>query len=135
MILLWPGPVPVAHSHEDVPHTVVANVELLQHVMQHHVSTRARFSEPKGFHVHWVVRSQYFDGINCEEILLQTSTTADALSTLDCSAELSPLHLPVVLVTPPQHTHVEKACPLSFQIVGFLDQRLSLPELFGVMLC
>ncbi len=136
VVLLWSGPVPVAHCHADVGGTFSASAELCQHLASQHGCLSSGHSDPTGWHIHWILRSEVFDGINCEELILQTECAAETNNCNESPATELQLALDGDAIAPDHgRWAIRDDLRRSFQLVGLLQSRRSLPELLGVMRC
>ncbi len=136
VVLLWSGPVPVAHSHSDAGDTFAATKELCQHLSSQHGCWSSGHCDLDGWHIHWVLRSEAFAGINCEELILQTECTLDPANSNECFAPEPQIALDGNAIAPDQgRWEIQNDLLRSFQLVGLLQSRQSLPELLGVMRC
>jgi hypothetical protein len=136
VILLWPGPVPVAHSHSDVADTLVGTSQLTRHLTWHHGGVSEAPEIPGGVHIHWVLRSEFFAGINAEEVLLKADCDNLTLSYVEVESTDRVVALDQVTSATFQVRQFTQCQSIdSFQLVGLLHCRQSLPELLGVMRC
>jgi hypothetical protein len=141
---MWQGPVPIGHCHDPEVGSISA-AQLTRHLAAHHPDALMSLkgpgcTDPEGWHLHWIVRSLGFSGLNAEELVLHvecapspslfSEIAVDAfdlcLESLSGGALLPATSLPQMS----RSTHCA-----SFIHVGCLHSRLSLPEFFGIMLC
>jgi hypothetical protein len=129
---MWPGPLPIGHCHHDATKTVLGSAELAKHVAYYHLSAAA----PEDWHIHWVFPSMEYFGVNGEAVAVAADEpNAAAVSlqaTLPPSQSIRFVEITLESNPPPLVTSRTFG---SFQIVGLLASRRSLPELFGIMLC
>ncbi len=80
LIALWPGPVPVGHSHHDVPNSSLRVAELNRHLSRHHTTVTRQEAvadheaDTADWHIHWVVPGLGFAGCNGQQQVVSRDT-------------------------------------------------------------
>ena len=137
VMVSWPGPIPVAHSHEDFSFLSENELDIRLHVSRFHGPERESDRLPLDRHVHWVFPALETTGVICRGTDASLQITA---RDLDHSPEWQELcsSYPVALtrLSLPSTTTDSRADRFelaSFHAVGTLSSRRSLQTQFCTM--
>lgn len=132
VLLLWPAPVPIRHSHNEGASRSSGH-QLLQHLQAHHGGLAKCQHQPDDWHWHWVFPGDDYLGLGSEPI----AAADDTMLPMSCVDLFEPVHACFV-----EWLTIDPAISLakvpgdrqySFQSVALMHSRQSLPELLGVM--
>lgn len=140
VLLVWSGPVPVAHDHATLGNSVVGSRRFAEHLIRFHLAPAALAESCKGWHLHWIFPGEEESGLaSCPSRgAIDRDVRAEELSAAESAAELAPLH--------PFDAPAEALCRLTnrnttgsspaqpYFLCGFA-RGLSLPESLGILRC
>lgn len=134
VLMLWPGPVPVGHSHDDYA-SRVSGQQMAVHLQYCHGGVADSECWPTDWHLHWIYPADGYIGLGSEHVLVQ----ADAMNVARGQGEIAPMYLSYLATRTlkqsllPPMPRMNRA--RSFQNVALLNSRQSLPELLGIIRC
>ena len=134
VLMLWPAPVPVGHSHAGYA-AQVSSQQMALHLQSCHGGFECSDSCPTDWHWHWMFPVHGYIDLGSEGVLAQSESmiAGEHAAVIEpmCLSYLATRTLKQSFLLPSPRTN----CAHSFQNVGLLNSRQSLPELLGVIRC
>ncbi len=134
VLMLWPAPVPVGHSHAGYA-SQVSSQQMALHLQCCHGGVACSDSWPTDWHWHWVFPANGYIDLESEGTLAH----ANSMVAGQCVGLIEPMCLSYLATrtlkqsSSPPWAYTNRAH--SFQNVALLNSRQSLPELLGIIRC